>query len=182
MHSKQASRKHATLLRKFNSKTNQEVFWIIDGDLDGNKSQNGIYVNGEKCLVRELKDGDLINFGCDINASYHSSANGLTSVGEDEGDYPNFTPVENAVSRQKDLVISEGNLEEMSATEEETFHDDVYLDALTQLPNRTLFLEYIYIAISNARRKKHKAGLLFFNLSNLSEIQRSLGMAIWEQA
>ena len=42
MHSKQASRKHATLLRKFNSKTNQEVFWIIDGDLDGNKSQNGM--------------------------------------------------------------------------------------------------------------------------------------------
>ena len=182
MHSKQASRKHATLLRKFNSKTNQEVFWIIDGDLDGNKSQNGIYVNGEKCLVRELKDGDLINFGCDINASYHSSSSGLTSVGEEEGDYPNSTPLENAVPRPKNLVISEGNLEEMSAMEEETFHDDVYLDALTQLPNRTLFLEYIYIAISNARRKKHKAGLLFFNLSNLSEIQQSLGMAIWEQA
>lgn len=183
MHSKQASRKHATLLRKFNSKTNQEVFWIIDGDLDGNKSQNGIYVNGEKCLVRELKDGDLINFGCDINASYHSSANGLTSIGEEDGDYyADITPGGKFIPNKNPLLMSEGNLEEISSMDEETFHDDVYLDALTQLPNRTLFSEYIYIAISNARRKKHKAGLIFFTLSNLNEIQQSLGMTIWEEA
>ena len=72
IHSRQVSRKHATLIRKLNRKTNQESFWILDGDLEGKKSQNGIFINGEKCTVHELKDGDLINFGCEVNASYHA--------------------------------------------------------------------------------------------------------------
>ena len=71
MNSRQSSRHHATFVRKFNTKLNQFTYLIVDGDLEGNKSQNGIFINGEKCLVHELKDGDLINFGCDVNASYH---------------------------------------------------------------------------------------------------------------
>jgi len=71
MNSRQASRHHATFVRKFNTKINQFTYLIVDGDLEGNKSQNGIFINGEKCLIHELKDGDLINFGCDVNASYH---------------------------------------------------------------------------------------------------------------
>jgi pSer/pThr/pTyr-binding forkhead associated (FHA) protein len=70
LRSKHASRYHATLIKK--SIDRQKFsYWILDGDLEGNKSHNGIYVNGSKCLVHELKDGDLINFGCDINASFH---------------------------------------------------------------------------------------------------------------
>ena len=71
IHSRQSSRHHATFVRKFNTKLNQFTYLIVDGDLEGNKSQNGIFINGERCLVNELKDGDLINFGCDVNASYH---------------------------------------------------------------------------------------------------------------
>lgn len=75
IYSSQASRYHATLLRKTNSKTQEYSYWILDGNLEGYKSQNGIYVNGEKCLVHELKNGDLINFGCNVNASYHQINN-----------------------------------------------------------------------------------------------------------
>ena len=54
------SRHHATLLRRTDVKTNQYSYWILDGDLQGNRSRNGIYINGKKCLVHELKHGDLI--------------------------------------------------------------------------------------------------------------------------
>jgi pSer/pThr/pTyr-binding forkhead associated (FHA) protein len=73
INSKQASRKHATLIRRLNTKSNSYTYWILDGDLEGNKSVNGVFVNGEKCLVKELKNGDLINFGCNVNASYHGT-------------------------------------------------------------------------------------------------------------
>ncbi|MCZ8160953.1 MAG: FHA domain-containing protein, partial [Microcystis sp. LE19-196.1B] len=54
LRSKHASRYHATLIKKSIDRQNFS-YWILDGDLEGNKSHNGIYVNGNKCLVHELK-------------------------------------------------------------------------------------------------------------------------------
>ncbi|MGB5595153.1 MAG: FHA domain-containing protein, partial [Crocosphaera sp.] len=53
INSQQASRRHGTLMRRKNRNNNNYSYWIIDGDMNGNKSRNGIYVNGEKCLVKE---------------------------------------------------------------------------------------------------------------------------------
>jgi len=106
MNSRQASRHHATFVRKFNTKINQFTYLIVDGDLEGNKSQNGIFINGENCLIHELQDGDLINFGCDVNASYHHMGRKenitFTSGLNSEAD---------SVSKQKELYSSEGNIE-----------------------------------------------------------------------
>ncbi|WP_157871801.1 EAL domain-containing protein [Gloeothece verrucosa] len=66
------SRKHATLIQKKDPITKQYVYWILDGNLQGQKSHNGLFVNGRKCYVKELKDGDKINFGCQVNAVYHA--------------------------------------------------------------------------------------------------------------
>ncbi|MGL5032392.1 MAG: EAL domain-containing protein [Microcystaceae cyanobacterium] len=180
MNSKQASRRHATLLRKFNNKNRQEVFWIIDGDLDGHKSQNGVYVNGEKCLIRELKDGDLINFGCDINASYHNSSGNTSVMGTEWNNYENVDSSESVIPEQNVALPSEETLNkttytaEKNSSNDDTFQDDSYLDPLTQLPNRALFSEYLHIATSNARRKKHKVGLLLLKLTNLSGATEAL--------
>lgn len=65
------SRKHATLIHKKDPKKNQDIYWILDGDLQGKKSRNGILINAKKCFVKELKDGDIINFGGNLNAVYH---------------------------------------------------------------------------------------------------------------
>ncbi len=73
--SQQASRHHGTLMRRKNRMNNEETYWILDGDMNGNKSRNGIYVNGEKCLLKELKQGDLINFGCEVNATFYTMNN-----------------------------------------------------------------------------------------------------------
>lgn len=69
------SRHHATLLRRTDTKTNQYSYWILDGDLEGNRSRNGIFINNKKCLVHELKHGDVIKFSADIKANYQLLSN-----------------------------------------------------------------------------------------------------------
>lgn len=78
--SPQISRHHATLIKKIN--TNLEIsFHIIDGDLEGNRSRNGIWVNGESYLEYELKHGDLIGFSTEIKG-YYQAASLETNVDE----------------------------------------------------------------------------------------------------
>ena len=69
------SRNHATLLRRTDVKTNKFAYWVLDGDLQGNRSRNGIYINSKKTLVHELKDGDAIQFSGDARATYKITAN-----------------------------------------------------------------------------------------------------------
>lgn len=69
--SQRVSRHHATFLRRTDAKTNEYSYWILDGDLQGNRSRNGIYVNNKKCLVYELQHGDTIKFSRDIGATYN---------------------------------------------------------------------------------------------------------------
>ena len=64
------SRHHATLLRRTDVKTERYSYWILDGDLQGNRSRNGIYINGKKTLVHELKHDDVIQFSADVVAKY----------------------------------------------------------------------------------------------------------------
>ncbi|MEL7408392.1 MAG: FHA domain-containing protein, partial [Cyanobacteria bacterium J06558_2] len=67
------SRNHATLLRRTDVKTNQCSYWILDGDLQGNRSRNGIYINGKKSLVHELKSGDIVLFSSDASIKYQTA-------------------------------------------------------------------------------------------------------------
>ena len=68
------SRNHATLLRRTDVKTNQCSYWVLDGDLQGNRSRNGIYVNGKKSLVHELQPGDVVQFSGDASIRYRTAA------------------------------------------------------------------------------------------------------------
>ena len=64
------SRHHATLLRIATSGSDNYQFRIIDGDLNGKRSTNGIEVNGTSCLSHDLQDGDVITFYEGITATY----------------------------------------------------------------------------------------------------------------
>ncbi|MEB3310715.1 MAG: EAL domain-containing protein [Snowella sp.] len=182
MYSRQASRHHATLVRKFNNKTNQYSYLILDGDLEGNKSQNGIFINGQKCLIHELADGDLINFGCDVNASYHHLGrrdNGLMNAALNLAGDPNSESQTLDNSQGNNLIKStlilsnEDTVNERD--EDDTLEDQSYLDTITGLPNQTLFKEYLYIAISNAKRYHNCAAILLIDLDNLPQIYQSIG-------
>jgi len=69
------SRQHAILLRVTTPHTSNYTFRIIDGDLQGNRSTNGLFVNNQVCKSRSLQHGDLILFGKYAKAKYFTIPN-----------------------------------------------------------------------------------------------------------
>lgn len=66
------SRRHATFLRIKKSPHGNEYFYrIIDGDLEGNKSTNGLIINGLTCESHDLRHGDVVLFGGRAKTSYY---------------------------------------------------------------------------------------------------------------
>lgn len=67
------SRRHATLIRQ--QRDDGGYFYqIVDGDLHGQVSANGILVNGSKLPVRgvhNLKNEDEVVFGAGVSAKYY---------------------------------------------------------------------------------------------------------------
>ncbi|MEO0375460.1 MAG: EAL domain-containing protein [Cyanobacteria bacterium P01_A01_bin.17] len=68
--SKAVSRQHALLLRVTSADASSFGFLLIDGDLQGKRSTNGIKINGKKQFSRRLKGGDCILFGNQVKARY----------------------------------------------------------------------------------------------------------------
>jgi len=78
LHSKSISRQHALLLRitLSSSESGHYVFRVLDGNLRGKRSTNGLFVNGERCLSHDLRHGDLIEFGTpSVSVHYHTLTN-----------------------------------------------------------------------------------------------------------
>ncbi|GCL49060.1 putative diguanylate cyclase/phosphodiesterase [Microcystis aeruginosa NIES-3804] len=181
LRSKHASRYHATLIKKSIDRQNFS-YWILDGDLEGNKSHNGIYVNGSKCLIHELKDGDLINFGCDINASFHliASQEKIEQASVKNSGQPRVDLTENKANSSQNnlhgkstLILHHSRSQTISfdpRTQEESF-----LDPLTDLPNRSLFNEYLSNAINNAQKSNKLIGLLLVDVERLRNVNNRLG-------
>ena len=67
------SRCHATLLRITIPGTDSHQFRIIDGDLNGKRSRNGIEVNNKSCFSYDLQDGDVITFYEGTTACYQTT-------------------------------------------------------------------------------------------------------------
>ncbi|WP_375328312.1 EAL domain-containing protein [Microcystis sp. BLCC-F210] len=187
LHSKHASRYHATLIKKGIDRQNFS-YWILDGDLEGNKSHNGIYVNGSKCLVHELKDGDLINFGCDINASFHLISNQekiepvavknpeqvQIKLRETETNYSQNNP-----HAKNTLILRHSPCETISfgpRNQDESFSDD-----LTDLPTRSLFNEHLSNAINNAQKSNKLIGLLLVDIERLGNVNNPLGYRLGDK-
>jgi tetratricopeptide (TPR) repeat protein len=73
LHSKFVSRQHALLIRVIKP-NGQVVYEIVDGDLDGKASTNGILINTQKYRAAELCPEDVIVFGPGIRAIYRLSS------------------------------------------------------------------------------------------------------------
>lgn len=67
IHGNQVSRYHATIIRTKSNIGNSDNFFILDGDLQGNKSTNGLLINNTYKVSHQLKHGDIIYLG------YHST-------------------------------------------------------------------------------------------------------------
>jgi diguanylate cyclase (GGDEF)-like protein/PAS domain S-box-containing protein len=71
LNSKVVSRQHAILLRVTIPDSKNYLFRIVDGNLNGQRSKNGLLINGKKSLARDLQNGDIIVFGPRVQAKYY---------------------------------------------------------------------------------------------------------------
>ncbi|WP_404786081.1 ATP-binding protein [Altericista sp. CCNU0014] len=69
------SMQHALLLRTTSPDVDGYLFRIIDGNLQGTRSRNGLIVNGKKCFSYDLSYGDEVIFGNKVRARYYVSGN-----------------------------------------------------------------------------------------------------------
>lgn len=67
----QVSRIHATLVRKKDVENGDLSYQVIDGDLQGKRSTNGIIINGRASISQELKHGDTVRFANEAKATYY---------------------------------------------------------------------------------------------------------------
>ncbi|MEL7502307.1 MAG: ATP-binding protein [Cyanobacteria bacterium J06554_6] len=74
--SKEVSRQHAILLRVTLPGKDGYTFRIVDGDLCGKSSTNGLFINGRRCHSHTLRHRDAIVFGANVNARYHAVPEG----------------------------------------------------------------------------------------------------------
>ncbi|OKH21691.1 diguanylate cyclase [Hydrococcus rivularis NIES-593] len=107
------SRHHATLLRIKKSPRHDSYFYrIIDGDLEGNKSTNGLMINGKRCESHNLKHGDVILLGNKAKLSYYILSNAI--------DIALFNPIESAkVESLSEATISWSDNYKSTAIESE---------------------------------------------------------------
>jgi diguanylate cyclase (GGDEF)-like protein len=197
--SKQISRQHATIIRKNHAHSENNSFFIIDGDGEGYKSHNGFFVNGKKCLIHELQDGDLINFGGDANASYHrvhlqtvalnaiaTGSNLYAEVNNIARDRPasqlalKTKPSTEAVSKSK-TTLKLADPPQTPSNDEDTLLKPMYRDWLTQLANRTLFNEHLSLALANAKEKQQQIAIIYLDIEHFGAINERLGYSIGDR-
>ncbi|MCM1983563.1 EAL domain-containing protein [Lyngbya confervoides BDU141951] len=126
---KDVSRQHAMLLRISGMEQDSYGFMLIDGDLQGKRSRNGIMVNGKRCHApHRLQHGDLIRFATRVNCRYLILP--LTA----EGEFQKFCQTLNytqILSEQADCEWSGYELDNLWEAEES---DDAFLIRLASFP------------------------------------------------
>lgn len=115
LHSKMVSRQHAILLRVTSPDSTTYLFRMIDGDLQGKRSTNGLIINGRRLFSHDLKHGDMVVFGGDVRAKYYAISN-LT-----DSDFDRFveakdlsTILSNSVNPFQTLVPTDDDFQDMS--------------------------------------------------------------------
>lgn len=88
---------------------------------------------------------------------------GITAVVDDEGDLASYVCFFSDISERK--------------ASEQRIHRLAYYDALTHLPNRTLFQDRLHTALQSAERQKSWVVLMFLDLDRFKPINDSLGHA-----
>jgi diguanylate cyclase (GGDEF)-like protein/PAS domain S-box-containing protein len=88
---------------------------------------------------------------------------GITAVFDDEGDLASYVCFFSDISERK--------------ASEQRIHRLAYYDALTHLPNRTLFQDRLHTALQHAERQHAWVVLMFLDLDRFKPINDSLGHA-----
>jgi len=106
LHSRFVSRRQAIILRVPAPQTGIYAFRIIDGDLQGKRSSNGMVINGKSCFSHDLKHGDLIEFGHDVKVKYQTVPS-LSNLGIKVPEEDSSSPLSNSTVVLQSLDPSE---------------------------------------------------------------------------
>ena len=68
LHSQFVSRHHATIIKREDEENN--YYRIIDGNNEGKTSVNGLLIDGKKVRFHDLRNGDKVVFGPQVEALY----------------------------------------------------------------------------------------------------------------
>ena len=186
--SQDISRYHATLIRRTHTKNNSVSFWILDGDLQGNRSTNGILVNQKKCLVHELKHKDRIVFSQNVRAYYYilqseqatHDANLYSSIEQSDRSpskplTPTIVSVQNDAQPEDQLQPVEVPNFNFNSHKESDEGDrqlkkvptyQAFYDLVTDLPNHVLFSEQLSTALALAKRNQYPLAVLSIDLKD----------------
>ncbi|MBW4519974.1 MAG: FHA domain-containing protein [Scytolyngbya sp. HA4215-MV1] len=95
------SRRHATLVRMRND--DESIYYrIVDGNLKGKHSANGLLINGRKLQAHDLQNEDEVVFGPQVRAIYYSlRRDAFHTVPPDEFDITLISP--NMVGEPEDF-------------------------------------------------------------------------------
>ncbi|HEY9818712.1 MAG TPA: FHA domain-containing protein [Candidatus Obscuribacterales bacterium] len=86
------SRRHATLVQLPND-DGSFYYRIVDGNLKGKPSANGLLINGRKVQAHDLEDEDKVIFGPQVYAIYYSlKRDAISTVPPDEFDITLISP------------------------------------------------------------------------------------------
>ncbi len=97
------------------------------------------------------------------NGEHYPAWVGITAVLDDEGDLASYVCFFSDISERR--------------ASEDRIHRLAYYDALTHLPNRTLFQDRLHSALQHAERQQAWVVLMFLDLDRFKPINDSLGHA-----
>lgn len=105
------SRHHATLVRIKPTPQNESYSYrILDGDLEGNRSTNGLIINGVANESHDLMHGDVIHFGTQSKASYYIISTALEVAmfnPKDTAGFEDFTRITLGENDSKSTLIND---------------------------------------------------------------------------
>ncbi|MGF1522078.1 MAG: EAL domain-containing protein [Leptolyngbyaceae cyanobacterium] len=156
-----------------------DKFWIIDGNLKGKPSTNGLLVNGEKVSVHELARYDVITFCKHVYAIFleYQDSSELGENFEDTIEKITFF-ILGRNAKGHDLVEDVSEVETLTSKIKK-----MQLDDLTGLPNRSAFLARVKKSLDfkNQISEDHQFSILFIDVDRFKVINDSLGHLAGDQ-
>ena len=130
LRAKDVSRQHAYLLRVSSQREPDNYgFMLIDGDLQGKRSRNGVFINSQRLSTQHrLQHGDLIRFAQHVFCRY------LIFPAQSEQDFQQLCDSLNLDSLLSEQTVLDFTSVDNKAFENEDENNDAFLIRLASFP------------------------------------------------